>query len=193
MLLREHAVTATIERTKELAIQQEATIPRARNPEELVELFSKDVWRFASAQIARREDAEDIVMEVFAAACSNFQKVYRTENQRIWLLSITRKKVIDHLRRQYRRAEQPISSAEMIACEAEVSDLSETARKALRGLSEPHSEALILKYINGLSMEELAAVMRKSIPATNSLLQRARTALRDAMGSAMPEIEWRQS
>ncbi|RYG19349.1 hypothetical protein EON82_21575, partial [bacterium] len=45
---------------------------RAHNPDELVTLFSEDVWRFASAQMRRREDAEDVVMETFAAAFRDF-------------------------------------------------------------------------------------------------------------------------
>src|SRR5690349_18582832 len=72
---------------------EEARSKRARSPDELVELFSDDVWRFVSAQVIRREDAEDIVMEVFAAAFSSFHKLEKVHDHRFWLLCVARRKV----------------------------------------------------------------------------------------------------
>ena len=67
----------------------------ARSPEELVELFTDDVWRFASSQVSRREDAEDIVMEVFAAGLARFHKLRDVPDQRLWLLGVARRKLVD--------------------------------------------------------------------------------------------------
>ena len=50
---------------------------------------------------------------------------------------------------------------------------------ALSDLTEVHREVLVLKYVNGLSIEEIAKVIGKSAAATNSLLQRARQSLRE--------------
>ena len=44
-------------------------------------------------------------------------------------------------------------------------------------------EALILKYVNGLSTEEVGLVIRRSLAATNSLLQRGRESLRAALAN----------
>jgi DNA-directed RNA polymerase specialized sigma24 family protein len=60
-------------------------------------------------------------------------------------------------------------------------------RSAVNDLSPDHAEALVLKYVNGLSTEEVSRVMHKSLPATNSLLQRARNALREALGPSFLE------
>lgn len=158
---------------------------RARSPAELAELFSDEIWRFASSQLPRREDAEDVAMEVFAAAFSHFDKLGRVDDQRLWLFAVARKKVAGHLRKKYRRAEMPLSELETSATSPAESDLQVAVRSGIGSLQRPHAEALVLKYVNGLSTEEVSRVIRKSLPATNSLLQRARAAFREAVG---PEL-----
>lgn len=160
---------------------------RAETPRQLVDFYSDDVWRFVSSQIPRREDAEDIVMDVFAAAFASFPKLVRADDQRLWLLGIARNKVAKSLKLRYRRAEQPLND-EHVAIEAERSELQEAVWSALGGVPSPQAEALVLKYVNGISTEEVASVLRKSLPATNSLLQRARETLRAAIGESNPEL-----
>lgn len=46
-------------------------------------------------------------------------------------------------------------------------------------MSDEHSQALVLKYVNGLSTDEVASVMKRSPEAANSLLQRARQSFRE--------------
>jgi RNA polymerase sigma-70 factor (ECF subfamily) len=167
---------------------EEQTVPRAHSPAELVRLFSGEVWRFASSQVARREDAEDIVMEVFQAACGNFAKVERADDQRLWLLAIARKKVADTLRKQYRRAEQPISSVSEVA-ETVFDEAQMATRGALERLPEAERQALVLKYVNGLSTAEVGVVIRRSLAATNSLLQRARQNMREALAPSKGETK----
>lgn len=160
---------------------------RAREPGELVELFSDDVWRFVSSQVSRREDAEDVVMEVFAVAVAKFHRLQSVDSQRQWLLAVARKKAADCLRRRYRRAERPIEAHDAVAEEPGLGERGEATRAALQSLPEGQGQALILKYVNGLSTEEVAEVIRRSVPATNSLLQRARGALRSALSPVFPD------
>jgi RNA polymerase sigma factor (sigma-70 family) len=52
-------------------------------------------------------------------------------------------------------------------------------RGILAGLHPDQREALLLKYAEGLSQEETARAMDRSTAAVNSLLQRARAAVRE--------------
>jgi len=166
----------------ETATKADSRIARANTPDELITLFSTEIWRFVSSQISRREDAEDVVMEVFSAAVRDFGQLHRADNQRHWLFGIARRKIADAYRRQYRRAQQPIS-AQQVANDEWPSPLQMATRDALSTLPQEQREVLILKYVHGLSMDEVGKVIRRSIPATNSLLQRGRQSLRDAMGT----------
>ncbi len=164
-----------------LAEPELASADRARTPDELVTRFSDEIWRFASAQIRNREDAEDVVMETFAAAFRHFGRLERAADQRSWLFAVARKKVADTLRRRYRRAERPLQEARLTV-DPTPSPTESAARGALASLPDGQREVLTLKYVNGLSIEEIGRVMRRSTAATNSLLQRGRQSLREAIG-----------
>ena len=147
-------------------------------PQRLVELYADDVWRFASSKLRRREDAEDAAMETFTAAIRDFPRLQKADSPRLWLLGIARNKVHDAIRKSYRRSEDPLCE-QMKAPEAEANPKRESLQEAMAEMPELHREILVLKYVNGLSTEEVARVIRKSAAATNSLLQRARNTLRD--------------
>lgn len=160
---------------------EDAQTRRARDADELVEIYTDEVFRFVSAQMRRREDAEDVVMETFAAAFRDFPRVAKASNQGHWLLAIARKKVADAYRKQYRRAERPIMEGD-VAPATGSSPEGLGARAALAGLPDSQREVLTLKYVSGLSIEEIGQVTRRSSAATNSLLQRGRESLRVALG-----------
>lgn len=154
----------------------------ARSPDELVELFADQVWRFVSSQVVRKEDAEDLVQEVFTAAFSSYGKVSAADDQRLWLFAIARNKISSYLRQRYRRAEQPLPETHLAESPTDATELQHVVRDGIRTLLPDQAEVLVLKYVSGLSTEEVAQVVRKSLPATNSLLQRARAAFKEALG-----------
>ncbi|RYG36535.1 RNA polymerase sigma factor [bacterium] len=150
---------------------------RAVTPDQLSELYIDEVYRFVSAQMRRREDAEDVVMETFAAAFRDFRRVESATNQSHWLLGIARRKIADFYRQHYRRSEKPLGNDDFVTTPEGYG-----ARAAMAELPEGQREVLILKYVSGLSIEEISGVIRRSPAATNSLLQRGRENLRAALG-----------
>ena len=56
------------------------------------------------------------------------------------------------------------------------------ARETLAGLGPHHRAALTFRYLDGLPVREVAAVMDRTEHATEALLVRARTAFRHAYG-----------
>jgi RNA polymerase sigma-70 factor (ECF subfamily) len=91
--------------------------------------------------------------------------------------------LIDH----HRRAKREKTKLRLIAGrrEHEEDDLpcelsSAEAHAALQALSTPHRLALMLRYLDDLSVADVARLLGKSVRATESLLARARTALRTA-------------
>lgn len=163
------------------------TTPRAKNADELVTLFSGEIWRYVASQISRKEDAEDVVMEVFAAAFAAFHKVERADDQRLWLLAVARKKVADTIRRKYRRAETSYADHHDTPGASMFDETQIATQTALAKLPEVERQVLILKYVNGLSTDEVGVVIRRSSAATNSLLQRARQNMRQVLGGQFVE------
>jgi RNA polymerase sigma-70 factor (ECF subfamily) len=155
-------------------------------PDEVIRTYGDDVWRFVSSKLSRREDVEDVVMEVFGIAFRNIHSLQKAESPKLWLLVVARRKAMDCLRRSYRRPELPLDAASDLP-----SPSSETMREQVRSmverLPEMHRDVLILKYVNGFETAEVAKIVKKSEKATNSMLQRARQSLRE-LGIA--ELPW---
>jgi RNA polymerase sigma-70 factor (ECF subfamily) len=161
---------------------------------ELHRLYLKDVFQYVARRVPRQE-AEDITMQVFAAALEALPRFRGQCPPRLWLLRIARGKVVDALRR--RNVRQEMLASELGSGEAGAEPLIETlaatgegpeaaygraeARREIRRLVEQlnpdQREALLLQHVEGLTIAEIAMVMGRSLAAVNSLLQRARATL----------------
>jgi RNA polymerase sigma-70 factor (ECF subfamily) len=158
---------------------------KVMEPTELQRLFLDDVWRYVSSRLDRREDAEDVTMDVMAIAFEKIRNNKLVAEPKLWLLSIAKNKVADALRSKYRRRETSLLDTDQAEGQDHVRRFA--VNEILDKMPEDHSQALVLKYVNGLSTEEVAAVMKRSPEATNSLLQRARGTFRE-MGKGSFEL-----
>ncbi len=126
--------------------------------------------------------AEDVTSETFLAAVDAVNRGTVPELTVAWLVAVARNKLVDHWRRQEREARK----LDVVHGEAtfEPDDTwDETvdrtvARDVLASLGPHHRAALTLRYMDGLSVPEVAAVLDRTVHATEALLVRARTAFR---------------
>jgi RNA polymerase sigma-70 factor, ECF subfamily len=125
--------------------------------------------------------AEDLTAETFLAAVASVRKGPVREVTVGWLIGIARHKLVDHWRRAGRE-ERGLAAVEQTQPESDdpwegVLDL-DAARAALWRLPPPQRLALILRYLDGLSVPEVAEQVGRSVHATETLLVRARAGLR---------------
>ncbi len=155
-------------------------------PYDLQARYLDDVWRFVSSRLDRPEDAEDVTMDVMVSAFKKVEEGKTLENPRLWLLTIAKRRVADMLRRKYRNREVPLQVAD------DGVDHNLTDRYAVNSIldqmTEDHSQVLVLKYVNGLSTDEVAVVMERTPEATNSLLQRARASFKELSNDTFPDL-----
>jgi RNA polymerase sigma-70 factor, ECF subfamily len=125
--------------------------------------------------------AEDLTAETFMAAVSASRPGNETEVNVPWLVGVARHKLIDHWRRTARE-QRNLTVAEQLT--GGVDDPWErhldtaTMHAALRRLSAHQRAALTLRYLDGLAVAEVAEHLDRSLHATETLLARARAALR---------------
>jgi RNA polymerase sigma-70 factor (ECF subfamily) len=125
--------------------------------------------------------AEDLTSETFVAAVAATRERRVREVTVPWLIGIARHKLADHWRRAGREA-RGLAAVEQDSDEGEdpwdrVVD-AEAAHAALSLLSAPQRAALTLRYLDGLPVAEVADHLGRSVRATETLLVRARAALR---------------
>ena len=161
---------------------------------ELHERYLKEVFRYVLQRVTAIEEAEDITAEVFAAAATGLSRFRGECAPHLWLLSIARRQIARAHRRKAARRETFASELAGEAPEApalwealaavegpEAALLRAEARRELyrliRQLHPDQREALMLHYMERLSVAEIAVVMERTPGAVASLLHRARAAL----------------
>jgi RNA polymerase sigma-70 factor (ECF subfamily) len=123
--------------------------------------------------------AEDLAQEAFVAAVAELKRGTGVQEPMGWIIGIARHKLLDHFRRQAReeRALSHAYEADPVDDEALEWD-EETSREralaALASLAPAQRAAMTLRYLEGMSVPEVAAVLRRSVHATESLLARGR-------------------
>src|SRR5262245_30588096 len=102
-----------------------------------------------------------------------------------WLIGIARHKLVDHWRRAEReqRRLQAVADDPTVAAppgvdtwDVELDVLA--ARDALAQLGAHHRSALVLRYLDGLPVPDVAGVLGRTVQATEALLVRARRSFR---------------
>ena len=144
-----------------------------------------EVYGYLLARCRNRTVAEDVTSEVFMGAVDAVRRGTEPTVTTAWLIGIARHKLVDHWRRVEREqrrlqavADEPAAAgADDDPWDAHLDVLA--ARDALERLGAHHRAALTLRYLDGLPVPEVAAVLGRTVHATEALLVRARRAFRD--------------
>jgi RNA polymerase sigma factor (sigma-70 family) len=129
-----------------------------------------------------REDAEDVLQEVFVAAFNAMIADDRPLNVQPWLYRIARNRSLNHLRRVKAISVDPMEmpEGEAGAGTAETVHHREELRllvSDIQKLPETQRSAIVLREMEALTYDQIAEVMEKSVPSVKSLLVRARVSL----------------
>ena len=137
------------------------------------------------------EVARDLTQETLARAWVHWRKVRRMDRPDLWLRRVALNLANSYLRhRKVERAAQsrpgPVgSAAQADGPGGSTADLL-LVREALARLSDRQRTALVLRYLDDLSVEQTADLMRCSPGTVKKLAARGLTALRSLLGE---EIE----
>lgn len=125
--------------------------------------------------------AEDLTAETFVAAVAATRQRPVPHLNVAWLVGVARHKLVDHWRRT---AREERSLAVIERAGESLHDPwedwldAEAAHDALSRLPAHQRAALTLRYLDGLPVVEVAEHLGRSLHATETLLARARAALR---------------
>lgn len=141
-----------------------------------------DVYSYLLARCRSVPVAEDLTSETFLAAVATLDAGKVPSLSMAWLFGVARHKLADH----WRRLAREDAKLALVGPEPEIDDpwdvhLERTrARDTLDRLGPHHRGALILRYVDGLPVREVADHLDRTEHATEALLVRARRAFRQA-------------
>jgi RNA polymerase sigma-70 factor (ECF subfamily) len=152
------------------------------------------LFRFASLRLGDEDAARDVVQETLCRALRNLHKFRGEAALFTWLCQICRSQLADHLERCGRRLrhvvaidDDPDFQAVLESVAAPNADPAEQLHQGqmlrlvqlvLDRLPSRYGDALEWKYVEGVSVEVIAARLQLPHVAAQSLLQRARSAFR---------------
>ena len=147
-----------------------------------------EVYGYLLARCGSRAVAEDLTAETFLAAVRAEADGGRPTTVP-WLIGTARHKLVDHWRRRERedrslRLLEGGTSATEDPWDAELDLL--RAREVLDRLGPAHRAALALRYLDDLTVPRVAALLGRTVHATEALLVRARAAFRAQYESTEP-------
>jgi RNA polymerase sigma-70 factor (ECF subfamily) len=152
----------------------------------LYEQYAEVIFRYVYSHLESRLDAEDLTEEIFLRAWRALPKYdERGLPFSAFLFRIARNSLIDYYRQ--RKNVQSIEDMELQSHEAgpeEMVDMhieNHNLRDTIAKLREDYRNVLIFRFLSGLSPEETAQVMQRSVGAVRVLQHRALSALKDLM------------
>jgi len=143
----------------------------------LYETTFDEVYRYATRLTGgNRVFADEIVQETYLQLLRGAAPPRGADLG--WLIVACRHRFLDALKRDRRRDERErrahLPTTEYIESSNEATD-------ALGDLAPDHRLVLVLRYVDDLSAAEIAVEIGRSVRATESLLRRARSALRNRL------------
>ncbi len=143
---------------------------------ELVHRYAPRLQAFLRRKTRPRHEVEDLVQDTFIKAYQNLDQYDRTWKFSTWLFTIATRLAATHHRRR-----QPPDN--LLRCHVQIAAPDEHAGRQEAGeslwamaaeLSAGQHQALWLRYVEDMSVKEIAATMRRSQVCVKVLLYRAR-------------------
>jgi len=168
----------------------------------LEELLSDDCRKrlngFVGRKVGDKKDVEEIVQDTLLAAYDSLPLFKGNSSLFTWVCAIARHEIADFYRKQ--KIKKVVFSklpflknlvSEALGPELAYQELEKKRQilKALKNLREGYGKILRLKYIDGLSMKEIAERLDITVKAVESRLTRARLAFQKAYESDEEQIK----
>lgn len=145
--------------------------------------MSRMLYMYAYRFVNNREEAEDVVQEVFVKMWNMGQKLDRYDSIEALATTMTKNYCIDILRKQKHLSDDNVIG--QLSYEKSPQDLIEQAesatiiRRIIESLPELYRNVINLHEIDGMSYEEISSKTGQNINSLRVIISRARSTIRD--------------
>jgi RNA polymerase sigma-70 factor (ECF subfamily) len=145
----------------------------------IYEAYAPEVFRFLRRILGDRQVAEDTVQETFLRLHKGLKGYDLERPLRPYVLQVARNAAIDLLRTRHRRSrpealeEEPASPPLEVVEAATRAETKLVLEAALAALAPEHRAILVLRYMNGLKLEDIADAAACTVRTTRNRLRAA--------------------
>ncbi len=172
----------------------------------LVRRYERLAVYIAMGYMRNEEDARDVTQEAFIKAYKHLHRFELGSSFKAWFVRILKNACVDHYRREKKRrgveyndghARSDVSEGLRLHAQMddaipdarhEVEEVGRVYQEALATLSEQHREVIILREVEEMSYEEIAAATEAHIGTVMSRLHHARKKLQEALKPYLESI-----
>ncbi len=157
----------------------------------LVDRYQRGLINLAYRMVSNWETALDLAQDAFVRAYQALNTFDPTRRFSPWLYRIATNRCYDYLRQQRRR---PAVSLEAIkgdawsidessnpVRQAEQNDLGQAIEEAIAGLPPRYRTVVVLRYLEGMSYQDIAETLEMPLGTAKTHIYRARASLRQAL------------
>jgi len=144
--------------------------------EELLKMNRSPVERFVRYRLNSKEDADDILQEIFLTAYQKFGQLKNEDSFKYWLISIARNKCNDYFRKKAIQLEIPIDAItekELCSGRYGITEIS-VVREVLDLLGDKDKQILYLYYWKEMPQAEIAKALDIPVGTVKSRLFKAK-------------------
>jgi RNA polymerase sigma factor (sigma-70 family) len=150
--------------------------------ERLYERHVQDVYRYSLGMLGAKSDAEDVTQTTFLNAYTAYQRGVQPEKPQNWLMTIAHNVCRQRFRQAQRRPLETTYDDDIAPAAVEHDGPSAAdLKRALSELPPNQRAALVMRELEGRSYAEIAEVLSISTSALETLIFRARQALREQL------------
>jgi len=128
----------------------------------LYDLASADVYRLALWRTGSREDAEDVVQDVFVRVAEQGPRLASVRHPKRWLLTVAHRRAVDLARRRRRRESESVEGIPyLVATGADPDRAVETAQisRHINRLPAKQREVLLLRHFADCTFADIGRII----------------------------------
>jgi RNA polymerase sigma-70 factor (ECF subfamily) len=161
----------------------------------LVDAYKDPILRLAFRMTGNLQDADDLAQDAFVRAFRNLHRYDRERPFFTWLYTVALNGIRNHLKKRKRQERGDAESAaegdeaeDTPGMEERLDEARDAERldRALRRLPAEQREALVLRFYQGLSLEETSEVMGVSLSAAKMRIYRGLERLKQILSRHRP-------
>lgn len=165
-----------------------------RTYRELVKRYRSKIFAYLFRLVGHRDEAEDLLQNVFVKVYSNIGKVDTRKKFSSWIYRIAHNEAVNFLKKRSRRQLISIEDIQSSKDKLEIVDMAKSPidawigkelkremKEALEKLPPKYKEVLILRYYLEKTYEEISEILNRPVNTVGTLLNRAKKKLLEAM------------
>ena len=147
----------------------------ARRLREIIEKYGDSLFRIGVMILGNKQDAEDVLQEVFIKYMQKAPKFVDEAHKKAWLFRCTHNLCKDLLRFRKRHKQENIDALQLEYMMEE----DKVVLEEMMALASKYKEVLLLYYLEGYKISEIATMMKSSPNTIRKRLERGRKLLRN--------------